>query len=76
MRVIKADARDYKTLQALIKGKADLVVSEMLGSFGCNELEPEVLEFIEKEFCHEKSIIIPQKYSSYIGLFLKLFCLI
>lgn len=67
VRVIKADARDFNTLQALIKHKADLVVSEMLGSFGDNELEPEVLEFIEKKFCHEKSILIPQKYSSYVG---------
>jgi protein arginine N-methyltransferase 5 len=74
---VKADARDVNTLQALIKEKADLVVSEMLGSFGCNELEPEVLEYIEKLFCHEKTIMIPECYASYVGesqnpLFLKL----
>lgn len=40
----------------------------MLGSFGCNELEPEVLQFIEQLFCHEKTIMIPQCYASYIGL--------
>lgn len=40
-------------------GKWDLVVSEMLGSFGCNELSPEVLNGFS-------STVIPASYTSYI----------
>jgi protein arginine N-methyltransferase 5 len=39
----------------------------MLGSFGCNELSPEILECMEKFFVHERTIMIPQSYSNFVG---------
>ena len=36
--VIASDMRDWKP-----ENKADIIVSELLGSFGCNELSPECL---------------------------------
>jgi protein arginine N-methyltransferase 5 len=36
--VISSDMRDFKGTI-----KADIIVSELLGSFGCNELSPECL---------------------------------
>lgn len=42
--------------------KADMVVSEMLGSIGCNELSPEVLQ----SFQNPNLIMIPQRYQSYL----------
>lgn len=52
VQLVYADARE-------IKGSWNLVVSEMLGSFGCNELSPEVLASFD---CP----LIPQSYTSYI----------
>ncbi|CCD22815.1 protein arginine N-methyltransferase NDAI_0A06610 [Naumovozyma dairenensis CBS 421] len=47
--------------------KVDLCISELLGSFGCNELSPECLWNIEKCHSKESTIFIPQSYSSYIA---------
>ncbi|KAI6235629.1 hypothetical protein M3Y95_00072000 [Aphelenchoides besseyi] len=66
IQIVCADARDSVKLHSKIKHKADIFVSEMLGSFGCNELEPEVLKVIEREFCHEQSVIIPLSYSNFV----------
>jgi len=41
-----------------LEKKADIVVSELLGSFGDNELSPECLFPVQKHM-HEKSISIP-----------------
>lgn len=40
----------------------DLVISELLGSFGCNEACPEILQ----NFSKLKAVMIPQSYSSFI----------
>ena len=45
--------------------KADLVVSELLGSFGDNELSPECIDGVWK-YVHEDTISIPCSYSSYL----------
>ncbi|KAI6201221.1 hypothetical protein M3Y96_00818600 [Aphelenchoides besseyi] len=66
VQIVCADARDSVKLHSNIKHKADIFVSEMLGSFGCNELEPEVLKVAEREFCHKHSIIIPLSYSNFV----------
>ncbi|KAI3383326.1 hypothetical protein SNEBB_007305 [Seison nebaliae] len=48
--------------------KADLVVSELLGSFGDNELSPECLsDNLLKNLLHHNGFCIPQSYSSYIA---------
>lgn len=38
----------------------DLVISELLGSFGCNEACPEILQM----FANSKAVIIPESYHS------------
>ena len=52
--------------------KVDLLVSELLGSFGDNELSPECLEgaidaMNEMNLLHNHCISIPQRYTSYIA---------
>ncbi|KAH3667838.1 hypothetical protein WICMUC_005238 [Wickerhamomyces mucosus] len=43
-----------------------MIVSELLGSFGCNELSPECLEPLMK-YLTEDGISIPQSYQSWIA---------
>jgi len=43
--------------------KADLLVSELLGSWGCNELSPECLDGAQR-FLAEDGVSIPQSYVS------------
>jgi len=45
--------------------KADILVSELLGSFGDNELSPECLDGAQK-FLKEDGISIPSQYTSYL----------
>jgi type II protein arginine methyltransferase len=46
---------------------AHLVVSELLGSFGCNELSPECLDalFHETDVCGPRTVSIPARYTSH-----------
>lgn len=46
--------------------KYHLVISELLGSFGCNELAPECLKHLEK-YLDPNGTFIPQSYSSFIS---------
>jgi protein arginine N-methyltransferase 5 len=46
--------------------KADILVSELLGSFGDNELSPECLDGAQKLLNPETGISIPSDYTSYI----------
>jgi protein arginine N-methyltransferase 5 len=45
--------------------KLDIIVSELLGSFGDNELSPECLYNVQS-FLNENGIMIPHSYMSYI----------
>lgn len=47
--------------------KIDLCISELLGSFGCNELAPECLWEIERNHSKPSTIFIPQSYASYVA---------
>jgi len=65
-------ADDHPLLSGVISGrdenKADIVVSELLGSFGDNELSPECLDGVQRcGLLKTTSISIPQKYTSYIS---------
>lgn len=51
---------DVRTLEPV--SKYNLVVSELLGSFGCNEACPEIL----RRFTSSSLIMIPQEYTSYV----------
>ena len=46
--------------------KADVLVSELLGSFGDNELSPECLDGAQR-FLKEDGVCIPQSYTSYLA---------
>lgn len=60
VEVIGEDMRFWNAPQ-----KADLVVSELLGSFGDNELSPECLDGAQR-FLADDGVCIPQKYTSYL----------
>ncbi|CCF60491.1 hypothetical protein KAFR_0K01370 [Kazachstania africana CBS 2517] len=47
--------------------EVDLCVSELLGSFGCNELSPECLYSIQQSFGKPSTIFIPSSYTSYVA---------
>lgn len=57
--VVSSDMRLYDAPE-----KADILVSELLGSFGDNELSPECLDGAQK-FLREDGISIPCRYTSY-----------
>lgn len=72
--IVETDMRVWDTPH-----RADLIVSELLGSFGDNELSPECLYEAERllrgffsSLCciytsDEKSIMIPTSYTSYVA---------
>lgn len=59
--VVKTDMREWEAPE-----KADIIVSELLGSFGDNELSPECLDGAQK-FLKEDCISIPCKYTSHLS---------
>lgn len=61
VQVIASDMRDWTAPEM-----ADIVVSELLGSFGDNELSPECLDGIYR-FVRPDTISIPQSYTSYVA---------
>lgn len=63
VQIIKEDMRLWKDESI----KVDLCVSELLGSFGCNELSPECLYTVERYHSKTNTIFIPQSYTSYIA---------
>ncbi|QLQ78834.1 hypothetical protein HG537_0B01820 [Torulaspora globosa] len=63
VEIIIEDMRQWKDESI----KADLCISELLGSFGCNELSPECLFAIEQHHSKPSTIFIPQSYTSYIA---------
>ncbi|KAI9495723.1 PRMT5 arginine-N-methyltransferase-domain-containing protein [Zychaea mexicana] len=58
--LVFADMRKWKP-----KTKCDILVSELLGSFGDNELSPECLDGAQK-FLKEDGISIPASYTAYV----------
>jgi type II protein arginine methyltransferase len=57
-------ASDMRRLQSIVQ--ADIVVSELLGSFGDNELSPECLDGANK-LLKEGGVSIPSTYSSFLA---------
>jgi protein arginine N-methyltransferase 5 len=58
--IIHADMRDWNAPEP-----ADILVSELLGSFGDNELSPECLDGAQR-FLRPGGISIPQSYTSFL----------
>lgn len=59
--VVSCDVREYEAPE-----KADIMVSELLGSFGDNELSPECLDGAQC-FLKDDGISIPCEYTSYLA---------
>lgn len=58
--IVAADMRHWEAPQ-----QADILVSELLGSFGDNELSPECLDGAQK-FVKDGGVSIPQSYTSFL----------
>ncbi|XP_022851252.1 protein arginine N-methyltransferase 1.5-like isoform X1 [Olea europaea var. sylvestris] len=58
--IVSSDMRQWNAPE-----KADILVSELLGSFGDNELSPECLDGAQR-FLKEDGISIPSSYTSFI----------
>lgn len=58
--IVSSDMRSWDAPQ-----KADILVSELLGSFGDNELSPECLDGAQR-FLKEDGLSIPSSYTSFI----------
>ncbi|XP_053402649.1 protein arginine N-methyltransferase 5-like [Mercenaria mercenaria] len=61
VEVISCDMRQWNAPE-----KADILVSELLGSFGDNELSPECLDGAQR-FLKDDGISIPCEYTSYLA---------
>lgn len=59
--IVATDMRDFNPEE-----KADILVSELLGSFGDNELSPECLDGAQK-YLKESGISIPANYTSFLS---------
>ena len=64
VKMINADMRKFNPNNYNLD-KIDICISELLGSFGDNELSPECLINL-KQYMSEKGIMIPQEYTSYL----------
>ncbi|ORZ35474.1 PRMT5 arginine-N-methyltransferase-domain-containing protein [Catenaria anguillulae PL171] len=61
VEVVYADMRQWKP-----KEKCDILVSELLGSFGDNELSPECLDGVQ-HVLKDDGVSIPQSYTPYLA---------
>jgi protein arginine N-methyltransferase 5 len=73
--VVKTDMRAWKgpiisspdSTEEPIHGKVDILVSELLGSFGDNELSPECLDGIQHVLAPSHGISIPSSYTAHVS---------
>jgi type II protein arginine methyltransferase len=71
--VVKTDMRAWKgpiiggTEDKPEYGKVDILVSELLGSFGDNELSPECLDGIQHVLAKPHGISIPESYTAHLS---------
>ncbi|MCO5588146.1 hypothetical protein L7F22_042101 [Adiantum nelumboides] len=63
--VVRIEMGDMRTVKISPSEKADIIVSELLGSFGDNELSPECLDGAMR-ILKPNGICIPRAYSSYV----------
>ncbi|TVY81482.1 Protein arginine N-methyltransferase skb1 [Lachnellula suecica] len=71
VNVIKSDMRAWKGPLLSSKpesphGKVDILVSELLGSFGDNELSPECLDGVQHVLAPQFGISIPSSYTAHL----------
>ncbi|BFZ13310.1 hypothetical protein BsWGS_16351 [Bradybaena similaris] len=61
VEVVSCDMREWEAPE-----KTDILVSELLGSFGDNELSPECLDGAQR-YLKDDGISIPERYTSYLA---------
>lgn len=67
MNIVESDMRKLsEQVHAGHLPPPDLIVSELLGSFGDNELSPECLDGIT-DILRPTTVSIPQQYTSFVG---------
>lgn len=68
VKIIQSDMRKvlYLPNSPIKKQSVDIIVSELLGSFGDNEASPECLDYIQ-EALRADGVMIPQRYCSFIA---------
>ncbi|KAG6029736.1 hypothetical protein E4U41_000291 [Claviceps citrina] len=73
VNVVKTDMRAWKgpvspasTETDPVYGKVDILISELLGSFGDNELSPECLDGIQHVLAKPHGISIPRSYTAHM----------
>lgn len=66
MALFVGDCREMPTPPDGSK-KAEMVVSEMLGSFACNELSPDILEECIHRLAQPNAIMVPYRYACYLA---------
>lgn len=67
VNVVKSDMRHWQgPADSTGINKVDILVSELLGSFGDNELSPECLDGVQHVLHPDHGINIPQNYSAYL----------
>ncbi|KAM0419034.1 hypothetical protein ACHAPT_012085 [Fusarium lateritium] len=73
VKVVKTDMRAWKgpivseTEDGPVYGKVDILISELLGSFGDNELSPECLDGIQHVISTPHGISIPSSYTGHLS---------
>ncbi|KAF4126365.1 type II protein arginine methyltransferase [Geosmithia morbida] len=74
VKVIKTDMRSWKgpvvsesAETGPVYGKVDILISELLGSFGDNELSPECLDGIQHVMAKPHGISIPSSYTAHFS---------
>jgi protein arginine N-methyltransferase 5 len=67
VQVICSDMRTWKGFAQGHGQYADIIVSELLGSWGDNELSPECLAGVEKYLDPSHGVSIPWKYTSFLA---------
>lgn len=74
VRVVKTDMRDWcgPVHEDTATGKStttkvDILVTELLGSFGDNELSPECLDGIQKHIARPHGLSIPESYTAWLS---------
>ncbi|KFA47760.1 hypothetical protein S40293_07133 [Stachybotrys chartarum IBT 40293] len=74
VKVIKTDMRAWKgpvvsesSDSGPVYGKVDILISELLGSFGDNELSPECLDGIQHVLSKPHGISIPSSYTAHLS---------
>nr|RBQ89942.1 hypothetical protein FVER53263_11418 [Fusarium verticillioides] len=73
VKVVKTDMRAWKgpivseDENGPVYGKVDILISELLGSFGDNELSPECLDGIQHVMSTPHGISIPSSYTAHLS---------